>query len=122
MGLFGKKVKHQPLRGLAEINAAYGDERSDGSSWNIWMPKFALAGQRDDCFAAQLVLVNGAAHCIMDGIDYGPVSEYCEALEAIADYGGTSCPAVLRITKPNADNYSISVRRRTHPVASDGAN
>lgn len=115
MGWFGKSkpqtATHQRAT-KAEIDAHYGGTH-EGSNWNVWMPKFPLAGERDQCFLAYLVLVDGAAHLVMDGVDYGPVSPHAtEALEAIAEYGGQSCPAVLRITKPNAENYSISVRRK----------
>ena len=116
MGLFGKKaktqaVKHRPV-GWAEIDTYYGNEPYK-MSWDIWMPKFPLTGERDQCFLAQLVLVGDQAHLVMDGVDYGPVSEHAtEAFDALNQYGGQSCPAVLRITKPTAANYHISVRKR----------
>ena len=115
MGLFGKKkqpaVVHQPVK-TAQIDAHYGGEPYE-LSWNIWMPKFPLVGERDQCFLAQLVRVGDQAHLVMDGVDYGPVSEHAtEAFDALNQYGGQSCPAVLRITKPTAANYHISVRKR----------
>jgi len=105
------KVLHRPV-GTAEMDAHYGGEPWH-LSWDIWIPKFPLVGERDQCFLARLVLIDGAAHLVMDDIDYGPVSEHAtEAFDALNQYGGDSCPAVLRITKPTAANYHIWVRKK----------
>jgi len=110
MGLFGAKVKHQPLRASEAFAQAFADN-SSGRSYNVWIAKFPLKGERDQCFVARLDLVDGKAHLVMDGVDYGPVADGAtEALDAINEYGGQSCPAVLRITKPTAENYHVAVR------------
>lgn len=111
MGFFGTKVKHQPIHGREAVDAAYGGRTDTSTYWNIWLPKFPIKGERNDCFAARLELVDGKAHLVMDEIDYGAVSEDSEGMDALAEYGGESCPAVLRITKPNAANFHVSVRK-----------
>lgn len=112
MGLFKTKVRHQPMRAADANRLAFGATNEGAAEWIAWVPKFSLAGERGDCFVAQLVAVNGVPHVVLDGVDYGPVSASAtDAMPAIEQYGGASCPAVLRITKPNATTYQVSVRR-----------
>lgn len=113
MGLFRSKVKHQPMSATEAYALAFDPSTTGAHVWNIWIPKFPLKGERDQCFVGSLELVNGQAHLVLDGIDYGPVAEHAtEAYDALRDYGGHSCPAVLRITKPSAANFHISVRHK----------
>ena len=112
MGLFSTKTRHRPMSGTEASEIAYGSDSVRGTVWNIWIPKFPLKGERDQCFVARLALVGGEAHLLLDDIDCGPVSPNAtEAFDAIRDYGGESCPAILRITKPTAANFCISVRK-----------
>lgn len=114
MGFFGTKVRHQPMRARDAYIQAFGPARGESPpEWNAWIPKFSLKGERHDCFVGRLVLTDGRAHLLLDGVDYGPVADGAtEALDAIRDYGGSECPAVLSITKDGAANYRISVRKR----------
>lgn len=113
MGLFGTKVKHQAMRASEAYAIAFEPSTQGALLWNIWIPRFLLKGERDQCFVGRLVLLNGKAHLELDGVNYGPVAEHAtEAFDALNEYGGKSCPCVLRITKPNAANFHISVPRR----------
>lgn len=117
MGLFGSKVKHRAMGGMEAFALAFDPSTNGAHCWNIWMPKFPLKGERDQCFVGRLVLVGDAAHLVLDGVDYGPVSPHAtEAMDALRDYGGSECPCVLRITKPNAENYHVSVRHRENRI------